>query len=121
MYEKSKLNNGLRLVTYKMPQRKSAALGIWIGAGGRYEDKLNKGIAHLLEHLCFKGTRKYSALEIKETIEGVGGSLNAFTSEEFTCYLAKLIVQHLPLALDVLSDMVLAPLLTEKDRSEEHT
>ena len=119
MYQKAVLDNGLRIVTHKMPGRSSAALGVWIGAGGRYEDKLNKGIAHLLEHLCFKGTRKYSALEIKETIEGVGGSLNAFTSEEFTCYLAKLIVRHLPLALDVLSDMVLAPLLTEKDMEKE--
>lgn len=119
MYQKSTLDNGLRIVTHKMPGRASAALGIWIGAGGRYEDGSNKGIAHLLEHLCFKGTRKYSAFQIKETIEGVGGSLNAFTSEEFTCYLSKLIVRHLPLALDVLSDMVLEPLLTEKDLEKE--
>ena len=119
MYQKAVLDNGLRIVTHKMPGRSSAALGIWIGVGGRYEDNTNKGIAHLLEHLCFKGAGKYSALEIKETIEGVGGSLNAFTSEEFTCYLAKLIVRHLPLALDVLSDMVLAPLLTEKDMEKE--
>ena len=119
MYQKAVLDNGLRIVTHKMSGRSSAALGVWIGVGGRYEDNTNKGIAHLLEHLCFKGAGKYSALEIKETIEGVGGSLNAFTSEEFTCYLAKLIVRHLPLALDVLSDMVLAPLLTEKDMEKE--
>ena len=119
MYEKSKLDNGLRLVTYKMPQRNSAALGIWIGAGGRYEDGSNKGIAHLLEHLCFKGTGKYSATQIKEKIEGVGGSLNAFTSEEFTCYLTKIIAKHLPLALNVLSDMVLEPLLALKDLQKE--
>ena len=90
MYQKAVLDNGLRIVTHKMPGRSSAALGIWIGVGGRYEDNTNKGIAHLLEHLCFKGAGKYSAFQIKETIEGVGGSLNAFTSEEFTCYLAKL-------------------------------
>lgn len=119
MYEKSKLDNGLRLVTYRMPQRNSAALGIWIGAGGRYEDEPNKGVAHLLEHLCFKGTRKYSANQIKEKIEGVGGSLNAFTSEEFTCYLTKILAKHLPLALDVLSDMVLEPLLALKDLQKE--
>lgn len=119
MYEKSTLDNGLRLVTYKMPQRNSAALGIWIGAGGRYEDGSNKGIAHLLEHLCFKGTGKYSAVQIKEKIEGVGGSLNAFTSEEFTCYLTKIIAKHLPLAVDVLSDMVLNPLLALKDMEKE--
>ena len=119
MYQKAVLDNGLRIVTHKMSGRSSAALGVWIGVGGRYEDNTNKGIAHLLEHLCFKGAGKYSAFQIKETIEGVGGSLNAFTSEEFTCYLAKLIVRHLPLALDVLSDMVLAPLLTEKDMEKE--
>src|SRR3989338_6399872 len=119
MYQKAVLDNGLRIVTHKMPGRSSAALGIWIGVGGRYEDNTNKGIAHVLEHLCFKGAGKYSAFQIKETIEGVGGSLNAFTSEEFTCYLAKLIVRHLPLALDVLSDMVLDPLLTEKDMEKE--
>ncbi len=119
MYEKSTLDNGLRLVTHKMPERNSAALGIWIGVGGRYEEKANKGIAHLIEHLSFKGTRKYSANKIKETIEGVGGSLNAFTSEEFTCYLTKIISKHLPLALDVLSDMILEPLFAEKDLEKE--
>ena len=68
MYEKSALANGLRLVTHKMPQRNSASVGIWLGVGGRYEHKANKGIAHVLEHLCFKGTKKYSARSIKETI-----------------------------------------------------
>ncbi len=119
MYEKSTFSNGLRLVTCKIPQRNSAALGIWIGVGGRYEDSANKGIAHLIEHLSFKGSKKYSANQIKETIEGVGGSLNAFTSEEFTCYLTKIIAKHLPLALDVLSDMVLAPLLRQEDLEKE--
>lgn len=119
MYEKSILNNGLRLVTHRMPQRSSAALGIWIGVGGRYEEGPNKGVAHLLEHLSFKGTKKYSGNRIKETIEGLGGSLNAFTSEEFTCYLTRIIAKHLPLALDILADMVLEPLLAEKDLEKE--
>ena len=119
MYEKSTLDNGLRLVTRKMPQRNSAALGIWIGVGGRYEESSNKGIAHLLEHLSFKGSRKYSLNEIKENIEGVGGSLNAFTSEEFTCYLTRIIAKHLPLALDILADMVLDPLLLKRDLEKE--
>jgi predicted Zn-dependent peptidase len=102
-----------------MPQRNSAALGIWIGVGGRYEDKADKGIAHLIEHLSFRGSKKYSANKIKETIEGVGGSLNAFTSEEFTCYLAKIIAKHLGLALDVLADIVLEPLLRDEDLEKE--
>ena len=119
MYEKSALANGLRLVTHKMPQRNSASVGIWLGVGGRYEHKANKGIAHVLEHLCFKGTKKYSARSIKETIEGLGGSLNGFTSEEFTCYLTKIISKHLMLALDILSDMVLEPLLANADLKKE--
>lgn len=121
MYEKSTLDNGLRLVTHKMANMSSAAVGIWIGVGGRYEDKVNKGIAHLIEHLCFKGTKKYSGNKIKETVEGLGGSLNAFTSEEFTCYLTKIIVKHLPLALDILSDMVLEPLFRLSDLEKEKT
>lgn len=119
MYERAILKNGLRLVTHKMARRNSAALGIWIGAGGRYEERFNKGAAHLLEHLSFKGTKQYSGIRIKQAIEGLGGSLNAFTSEEFTCYLAKIIAKHLPLALDILSDMVLAPLLAENDLEKE--
>ena len=119
MYEKSTLDNCLRLVTHKMPERNSAAIGIWVGVGGRYEQKANKGIAHLIEHLSFKGTKKYSAKEIKEKIEGVGGSLNAFTSEEFTCYLTKIIAKHIGLAIDILSDMVLEPLFAQKDLEKE--
>lgn len=119
MYEKSILENGLRLVTHKMPERNSVALGIWIGVGGRYEEKANKGMAHLIEHLSFKGTKHYTAKQIKEKIEGVGGSLNAFTSEEFTCYLAKIISKHLPLALEVLSSMIVEPLFALKDLEKE--
>lgn len=121
MYEKSILDNGLRVVTHKMANMSSAAIGVWIGVGGRYEEKVNKGIAHLIEHLCFKGTKKYSGNKIKETIEGLGGSLNAFTSEEFTCYLTKIIVKHMGLALDILSDMVLEPLFRLPDLEKEKT
>ena len=119
MYEKSTLDNGLRLVTHSMRHMESAVIGLWVGTGGRYEVKSNKGIAHLLEHLSFKGTRKYSLKCIKESVEGLGGSLNAFTSEEFTCYLVKIIGRHLPLAVDILSDMVLEPLLLKKDLEKE--
>ncbi len=119
MYNKSQLPNGLRLATYKMAHRESAAVGIWVGAGGRYEDKVDNGIAHVLEHLSFKGTKKYSATKIKETIEGLGGSLNAFTSEEYTCYLTKIVAKHLPLVIDILSDMVLNPSLLKKDLDKE--
>jgi predicted Zn-dependent peptidase len=99
----------------------SAALGIWIKAGGRYEDTAQKGISHYLEHMLFKGARHYSCSRIKESIEGVGGALNGFTSEEFTCYLVKLPARHLSIALDILSDMVLDPLLKADDFAKEKT
>lgn len=121
MYGKERLDNGLRIVTYSMPARESIALGIWIKAGGRYESFSNKGISHFLEHLLFKGTKKYSCRKIKETIEGVGGSLNGFTSEELTCYLAKVPVKHSELALDVLSSMVLDPTLPKAEVEKEKT
>jgi predicted Zn-dependent peptidase len=121
MYKKTKLNNGLRIIAHRMPQRQSLALGIWINTGGRYENSSNKGISHYLEHMLFKGTKKYTCRGIKESIEGVGGSLNGFTSEEFTCYLAKIPLNYLELALDVLSDMVLNPVLRTQEVTKEKT
>jgi len=121
MYRKTVLENGLRIITHPMKRMQSAALGIWIKVGGRYETSEYKGIAHFLEHLTFKGSKKYSYRKIKESIEGVGGSLNGFTSEELTCYLVKLPNLHLGLALDVLSDMVINPLLQPEEIKKERT
>lgn len=121
MYKRTQLNNGLRIITYQMPRMQSVALGIWIKVGGRYESDKNKGISHYLEHLLFKGSRKYSCRKIKESIEGRGGSLNGFTSEELSCYLAKLPYHYLYLALDILSDMVINPILSEKEVEKERT
>ncbi len=119
MYRKTVLENGLRIITHPMKRMQSAALGIWIKVGGRYETSEYKGISHFLEHLLFKGSKNYSYRKIKESIEGVGGSLNGFTSEELTCYLAKLPYAHLDLALDVLSDMVIKPLLQLEEIEKE--
>lgn len=119
MYQKTVLNNGLRVITNFMPERQSVALGVWIKVGGRYETRENKGIAHFLEHLVFKGSQKFSSRKIKESIEGVGGHLNGFTSEELTCYLVKLPAKHLNLSLDVLCDMALRPRLLKKDVEKE--
>lgn len=121
MYRKTELSNGLRIVSHYMPGMQSAALGIWIKVGGRYESSKNKGISHFLEHLVFKGSKKYSYRKLKESIEGVGGSLNGFTSEELTCYLAKIPAAHLEIALDVLSDMVLNPTLPTQEIEKERT
>ncbi|MDP2905614.1 MAG: pitrilysin family protein [Candidatus Omnitrophota bacterium] len=119
MYKKFTLDNGLRVVTHRMSGMRSIALGIWIKVGGRYESQQNKGISHFIEHLLFKGTKKYSCRQIKEAVEGVGGALNGFTSEELTCYLIKAPARYLDLALDILSDMVIAPLFAPDQIQKE--
>jgi predicted Zn-dependent peptidase len=121
MYKKTLLDNGLKIIAHRMPQRQSLALGIWINVGGRYESSQNKGISHYLEHLLFKGSKDYSCRQIKESIEGVGGSLNAFTSEELTCYLVKIPERYFKPALDILSDMVLHPVLSAEEMQKERT
>jgi predicted Zn-dependent peptidase len=119
LYKKTTLDNGLRVITHNMPKMQSVSLGIWIKVGGRYETSVNKGISHFLEHLLFKGSKNYTCQKIKESIEGIGGLLNGATSEETTCYLAKFPHRHLERVLDVLSDMVLYPLLSEQDVEKE--
>ncbi len=121
MYKKSKLANGLRLITKHISGVASLSLGIWINIGGRFESIRQKGISHFLEHLLFKGSKKHSCRVIKESIEGVGGSLNGFTSEELTCFLVKIPSRYLQTALDILSDMVLNPLLKPADVDKEKT
>jgi len=121
MYKRSKLKNGLRIITKPIKQAQSVSLGIWINTGGRYEADSQKGISHYLEHLLFKGSKKYSCRSIKESIEGVGGSLNAFTSEELTCYLVKIPSRYQSAAFDILSDMVINPSLNQEDIDKERT
>jgi len=119
MYKKTVLKNGIRVAAHFMRERESVALGIWAKVGGRYEDDQIKGSAHYLEHILFKGSKKYSCNHIKEQIEGVGGTLNAFTSEELTCYYAKIPSKHIIRTFDILSDMVFHPLLAKKDVDKE--
>ncbi|MCR4440914.1 MAG: pitrilysin family protein [Peptococcaceae bacterium] len=102
---KVKLPNGVRIVSEKVPGVRSVALGIWIGAGSRHENESNSGISHFIEHLMFKGTERRTAAEIAESLDAVGGQLNAFTTKEYTCYYAKTMDEHFDLALDVLTDM----------------
>ena len=103
------LANGLRIVTERMEGLQSAAIGIWVLSGGRHERPEQNGIAHFLEHMAFKGTKRRSALEIAEVIEDVGGYINAYTSREATAYYARVLEADVPLALDVVSDIVLNP------------
>ena len=121
MYHKTELSNKIRVVTHSIRDRQSVAVGVWAGVGGRYEDSANKGVAHFLEHILFKGSARYSCEEIKGQIEGVGGSLNAFTAEEQTCYYAKVPAAHLRRTLDILLDMVLAPAIRPQDVARERT
>jgi predicted Zn-dependent peptidase len=107
MYKKTILANGLRVLTETMPGFRSATVGIWADVGSASEPHERRGISHLVEHMLFKGTPRRSARQIAETMDGVGGNLNAFTDKETTCYYAKVIDRHLPLALDVLTDMFL--------------
>ncbi len=103
------LPNGFRIVTEHMPGLKSAAVGVWVNAGGRHERDEQNGIAHFLEHMAFKGTERRSALEIAEAIEDVGGYINAYTSREVTAYYVRVLETDVPLAMDVVADIVLNP------------
>ncbi len=107
MYRKTTLPSGLRVLTETMPAVRSATIGIWADVGSSLESRSDRGISHLVEHMLFKGTARRSARDIAETMDGVGGNLNAFTDKETTCYYAKVIDRHVPLALDVLADMFL--------------
>lgn len=119
MYHKEILDNGVRVVMHPMPHMYSAAVGVWIATGSRYETESDSGISHFLEHLLFKGTVNRTCRQLKEAIESKGGVLNGFTAEEMTCYWAKVIPKHLPEAIDVLCDMVTSPLLNEDDIEKE--
>ena len=113
------LPGGLRVVTESLPAVRSVALGIWVGVGSRDEDLAHVGATHYLEHLLFKGTRRRTALEISAEMDAVGGEMNAFTSKEYTCYYARVLDADLPLAVDVLSDMVTSSLIAPKDVDAE--
>src|SRR5580693_5169256 len=116
---KTVLPGGLRVVTEFLPAVRSVALGIWVGVGSRDEDVSHAGATHYLEHLLFKGTSKRSALDISAEMDAVGGELNAFTGKEYTCYYARVLDADLPLAIDVLSDMVTSSLIAAKDVDAE--
>ncbi|TCR61066.1 putative Zn-dependent peptidase [Bosea sp. BK604] len=113
------LPSGLRIVSQHMDHAATVSLGIWIGAGARDELPHEHGLAHLLEHMAFKGTARRSARQIAEEIESAGGDLNAATSVEYTCYTARVLGQDLPLAVDILSDILTAPSLTDEELARE--
>ncbi len=118
-YEWVCLPRGLHLVSHHMPTARSVSVGVWVRAGGRYEPPAQAGISHFLEHLVFKGTARFSCEELKQQIEGIGGSLNGFTAEEFTCYMAKVPARFARRAVTALAEMVCRPTLTPADTERE--
>ena len=117
--EVTKLQSGITVVTDTMPQLETAALGVWVGVGSRDERVNEHGIAHMLEHMAFKGTRRRSARQIAEEIEAVGGDLNAATGAETTAYYARVLKADVPLALDVLADILSEPAFNREELARE--
>jgi predicted Zn-dependent peptidase len=121
MYQVSHHKSGLTVVTSEMPHMASVSLGIWVGVGGRYEPAALSGVSHFIEHLLFKGTRNRSAKQISQDVEGIGGYLNAFTTEEMTCFYSKARHDRFHELLEVLMDMFLnstfEPVEIEKERN----
>jgi predicted Zn-dependent peptidase len=113
------LPNGLIVITEPMPHVRSVSVGIWINNGSRREISTENGTAHFLEHMVFKGTERRSAEDIAREMDSVGGMLDAFTSKEQICFNAKVLDEHLPLAFDVLADLVLRPKLDADDVKKE--
>lgn len=109
------LSNGFRVVTEHMPGLKSAAIGVWVNAGGRHERAEQNGIAHFLEHMAFKGTTRRTAQQIAEEIEDVGGYINAYTSREMTAYYARVLAEDTDLALDLIADILLNPVFDARE------
>ncbi len=119
MYQITRLANGMAVASVCMPQRASVSLGLWVGIGSRYESAESNGVCHFIEHLLFKGTRRRSAREISQAVEGIGGYLNAFTSEELTCFYSRARFDRLDELMDVLMDMFLNSRFAPGDIAKE--
>ena len=113
--------SGLRLVTESMPHVRSVTIGVWLTRGSRHESDAESGVAHFVEHMLFKGTATRSAQQIAQAIDSIGGQLDAFTAKEYAAYFIKVLDEHLPVALDLLSDMILHPALAPDDVAKEQS
>ena len=119
LIDRTVLDNGLTIVSERMPHVRSVTMGIWVLNGSRREDAAENGITHFVEHMVFKGTSHRSAEEIARSVDSIGGNLDAFTSKENVCFNAKVLDEHVPLAFEVLADLVLNPLFRTEDISRE--
>lgn len=120
LFDKTVLDNGMKVLTEEIKEFKSATLGIWVNSGPKNESPDLAGISHFIEHMMFKGTERHTARDIAEIMDAVGGQLNAFTEKEQTCYYTRVVDRHIPLAMDILTDMFLnslfAPAEIERER-----
>ncbi len=119
IYKKTVLPNGIRIVTEQIPYVRSVSIGIWVNVGSRDESEQNNGITHFVEHMVFKGTKRFNIQQIARSLESVGGYLNAFTSKEHTCFYARTLDEYMPRAVDVLSDLVQYPLYNKAEMEKE--
>src|ERR1700744_3382824 len=117
--EISKLSNGLTVISDRMPQLGSAALGVWVNCGGRNETRPVMGVSHMLEHMAFKGTERRSARDIAVEMESVGGFLNAYTSREQTAFHARVLRVGVPLAMNILADILTRPTFDQSELDRE--
>ncbi|MFT4605374.1 MAG: putative Zn-dependent peptidase [Rhodothermales bacterium] len=118
-FEKSTLDNGVRVVTERIPSVRSVSVGVWIDTGSRDEEASESGISHFIEHMVFKGTNKRRMHQIAQRMEAVGGYLNAFTAKEYTCYYARALDEYLARAIDTVCDLVLSPSFPEREMGKE--
>ncbi len=118
-YDEITLASGLRVIGERIEHVRSVSVGIWVGAGSQHETPEENGLSHYLEHMLFKGTERRTARQIAEEMDAVGGQMNAFTSKECTCYYCKVVDEHLPLAIDVLSDMLIHSTFDPEELNKE--
>jgi predicted Zn-dependent peptidase len=120
-FQKSRLPNGIRVVTERIPHVRSVAVGVWVDTGSRHEPLPRSGVSHFIEHLVFKGTQTRTAEDVARAVDSVGGQMDAFTTKEHTCFYVTVLDQHLPLAVDLLSDILLHPLFAADDIDRERS
>jgi len=119
MFKKALLDNGIRVVTEELPHVRSVSLGVWVNVGSRDEGPGENGVSHFIEHMLFKGTERRSAKDIAIQVDSIGGELNAFTSKELTTYFVKVLDEHLPMAVDLLSDIFFNSVMDPKEIDRE--
>ena len=119
MYRKTVLENGVRIVSERLPHLRSVSLGIWVNTGSRDESPLENGVSHFIEHMSFKGTRNRSGFQIAKDLDAIGGLSNAFTGKETTCFYGRVLDRHFPVLADILSDIFVHPTFQPEDMERE--